>query len=126
MNLRTITLPSLHPPLPLQETITQPATTQPVAQLSAITAQDSVSNSQAHGLLEVPVLVQHVQECGQAYMFTVQWWHEALGHTSPQTWISASERYSDGSLIPKRPPHFFCDACALFNSKQLTLTQLSN
>ena len=57
---------------------------------------------------------------GQAYISTIQWWHEALGHTSPQTWTTASERYSDGSLIPKRPSHFFCDACAFFNSKQIT------
>ena len=39
-------------------------------------------------------------------MSDVQYWHEALGHSLPQTCNARLQRYQDGQLIPKRPPVF--------------------
>ena len=49
----------------------------------------------------------------------VQYWHEALGHSSPQTWNSSLKRYQDGQLIPKRPPIFHCESCMKANSRNM-------
>jgi hypothetical protein len=45
---------------------------------------------------------------GHAYISSVQFWHEALGHSSPQQWIHAQKIYNDGNLLPKRPSNFHC------------------
>ena len=31
---------------------------------------------------------------------SAQFWHEALGHSSTNTWKHAADRYIDGTLIP--------------------------
>jgi len=65
-------------------------------------------------LYELPTLVNR----GKAYSSTVQFWHEALAHSSPQTW-SHAVRYPDGNLIPPRPSKFFCDTCAQSNARNV-------
>jgi hypothetical protein len=43
---------------------------------------------------------------GHAYISSVQFWHEALGHSSPQQWIDTQKNYHDGNLLPKRLSKF--------------------
>jgi hypothetical protein len=57
---------------------------------------------------------------GHTYISSVQFWHEVLGHSSPQQWIHAQKIYNDGNFLPKRPSNFHCSTCALFNSKHQT------
>ena len=52
-----------------------------------------------------------------AYKFFVQFWHEALGHSSPRSWSHASNIFVDSNLLPKPPYDFFCHACTKFNSQ---------
>jgi hypothetical protein len=40
---------------------------------------------------------------GKVYVSTVQFWHEALDHSSPSQWTNARAIYQDGTLLPKRP-----------------------
>ena len=51
-------------------------------------------------LYELPVQVKRAQALSST---AVHFWHEALGHSSPQTWTHASDRYPDSHLIPPRP-----------------------
>ena len=66
-------------------------------------------------LYELPALVNR----SKAYSSAVQFWYEALGHSSPQTWSHAVDRYPDGNLIPPRPSKFFCDTCAQSNARNV-------
>lgn len=61
---------------------------------------------------------------GSAHLSSVQFWHEALGHASPQTWNTAAERYTDGDLLPKRPSTFICEPCIKANLKYSHPTSL--
>jgi len=54
---------------------------------------------------------------GTAYKSSIQFWHEALGHSSPRSWSHASNIFIDGNLLPKPPHNFFCNACTKFNSQ---------
>jgi hypothetical protein len=54
---------------------------------------------------------------GKAYVSIVQFWHEALGHSSPSQWTNTREIYQVGDLLPKRPSQFHCSSYARFNSK---------
>jgi hypothetical protein len=60
---------------------------------------------------------------GSAYISTVQFWHEAFGHTTPRVW-SNPEMFKDGSVLPKRPESFHCDSCLLYNSTRSVPTSL--
>ena len=65
---------------------------------------------------------------GTAYKSFVQFWHKALGHSSPRSWSHASNIFVDSNLLPKPPHNFFCHACAKFNSqyfKPLPVTHIS-
>jgi len=73
-------------------------------------------------LYELPALVKR----GKAYLSTVQFWHEALGHSSPQTWSHAVDRYPDGNLIPPHPSKFFCPTCAQSNARNITPAPTNN
>ena len=70
------------------------------------------------GLYELPVLVK----CRQAYLSVTQFWYEALGQSSLQTWTHAVERYSDGKLLPPHPSKFFCEQCVQCNAKNIAPT----
>ena len=52
-----------------------------------------------------------------AYKSSVQFWYEALGHSSPRSWSHASNIFVDSNLLPKPPHNFFCHTCAKFNSQ---------
>ena len=67
-------------------------------------------------LYELPVQVKRAQALSST---AVQFWHEALGHSSPQTWTHTTNRYPDGHLIPPRPQHFFCQTCARSNARNV-------
>src|SRR6185503_18954422 len=60
---------------------------------------------------------QLVTQPSEVYISAVQFWHEALGHSSPQIWSNASSTFADGKLLPHCPSHFFCQRCAQYNSK---------
>ena len=55
---------------------------------------------------------QSITQPGEVYISAVQFWHEALGHSSPQMWSNASSTFADGKILPHRPSHFFCQLCA--------------
>jgi len=67
-------------------------------------------------LYELPVQVKRAQALSST---AVQFWHEALGHSSPQTWTHATDRYPHGHLIPPRPQHFFCHTCTRSNARNV-------
>jgi len=54
---------------------------------------------------------------GTAYKSSIQFWHEALGHSSPRSWSHASNIFIDSNLHPNSPHNFFCHSCAKFNSQ---------
>jgi hypothetical protein len=60
---------------------------------------------------------QSVTQHGEVYLSAVQFWHEALGHSSPQIWSNASLIFADGKILPHRPSQFFCQLCTQYNSK---------
>jgi len=66
-------------------------------------------------LYELPVQVTR----GQAILTSVQYWHEALAYSSPQSWSHARERYPNGNILPPRPHKFFCEACAQSNARNI-------
>ena len=85
-------------------------------------------------LYELPVRVNHANATNTANavigtngtnavnttaLSSVQFWHEALGHSSVNTWKDTSDRYVDGKLIPSRPSKFFCETCARSNAKNI-------
>src|SRR5258705_6190133 len=54
---------------------------------------------------------------GQVYVSAVQFWHEAIGHSSPKSWTKSSELYSDLHILPKSSSNFYCHKCATMNMK---------
>ena len=76
-------------------------------------------------LYELPAQVKcQIDAHGQAHAHaSVQFWYEALGHSSPKTWAHATDRYPDGNLIPPRPHKFFCDTCAQSNARNVAPTR---
>ena len=67
-----------------------------------------------HGAYQVFPIVQH----GQIYITGTDFWHQALGHSSTRYWSNAKDLYADGDILPKRPSHFWCSQCAIYNSKE--------
>src|SRR5258706_5335584 len=55
---------------------------------------------------------------GQVYVSAVQFWHEALGHSSPRSWTKSLELYSDSHILPKSSSNFYCHKCATMNMKR--------
>ncbi|MHB8545134.1 MAG: DDE-type integrase/transposase/recombinase, partial [Leptospirales bacterium] len=75
-----------------------------------------------HGSYQVNPIVRH----GKIYIAATDFWHQALGHTSTRFWSDAKSLYQDGSILPKRPSHYWCPTCAKYNSKQVVPTSVKN
>ena len=73
------------------------------------------SASLQHGSHQVHPIVRH----GKTYIAATDFWHQGLGHTSTRFWSDAKELYDDGSILPKRPSHYWCPTCAKYNLKQV-------
>jgi len=80
----------------------------------------------AHNCVVISASLEHVSyqvypivRQGTIYMAATEFWHQALGHSSPRFWSDAKDIYADGSILPKRPAHYFCSSFAKYNSKQI-------
>ena len=70
-----------------------------------------------YGTYQVFLIVQH----SQIYITGTDFWHQALGHSSTHYWSNAKDIYTDSDILPKRPSHFWCSQCAVYNSKEQAL-----
>ena len=74
------------------------------------------------GSYQVHPIVRH----GKIYIAATDFWHLALGHTSTYFRFDAKELYEDGSILPKRPSHYWCPTFSKYNSKQVVSTSAEN
>ena len=75
-----------------------------------------------HGCYQVLPLARH----SKIYTAATDFWHQALGHSPTRFWSTATDIYTDGSILPKRPSEFYCPACAMYNSKHSIPAPVSN
>ena len=66
-----------------------------------------------YGRYQVLPLARH----NKIYTAATDFWHQALGHSSTHFWSTATDIYTDGSILDNRPSEFFCPACAKYKSK---------
>ena len=61
-----------------------------------------------HGCYQVLPRARH----NKIYTAATDFWQQALGHSSTRFCSTATDIYTDGSMLHKRPSEFFRAACA--------------
>ena len=75
-----------------------------------------------HECYQVLPLARH----NKIYTAATDFWDQALGHSSTRFCSTATDIYTDGSILRKRTSEFFCPVCAKYNSKHSVPPPVSN